>query len=96
MARCLAAGLCGVGLRDFREMPEWVCSAAPQEQLSGGASMPLTALEAELRARARERIAQELLPSAMPSNVWGGRGVAPLARCAISPWFMKTWSSSTS
>ena len=44
--------------------------------------MPLTKLEAELRPRARERIAQGLLPREAPSTMWGGPGSGqPCALC---------------
>lgn len=44
--------------------------------------MPITKLEAELRLRARERIAQGLLPCETPSKMWGGPGSGqPCALC---------------
>jgi hypothetical protein len=43
--------------------------------------MPLTLLEAELRAIARERIAKGNLPSVPPSRMWVGGGTGKL--CAL-------------
>ncbi len=36
--------------------------------------MPLTALEAQLRPIARERIARGVLPRDVPSQIWAGKG----------------------
>jgi hypothetical protein len=44
--------------------------------------MPLTALEHELRQRARDRIRDGRLPGEIPSRCWGGHGSnAPCSLC---------------
>ena len=36
--------------------------------------MPTTELEARLRPIARDRIVRQVLPRAVPNQIWGGRG----------------------